>query len=145
MSSLSVSHRLLDDLLPLPTSDRCVPAHAALCAGHAAAGPACHCCRGPAAQAGAAQTHGQVSTPYTHTHEYLHARKHGHTSSVSKAARYPMCQHLIGLLETSLLSVTEQHFKSFDYSSKMQHLGFIMYQMGLRTIWSWLKAALWRS
>lgn len=43
--------------------DRCLPAHAALCAGDAAAGPARHRRRGPAAQAGAPQAHGQVCRP----------------------------------------------------------------------------------
>lgn len=43
-----------------PAPDRCLPAHAALRADHAAASPARDRQRGPAAQAGAAQAHGQV-------------------------------------------------------------------------------------
>lgn len=40
--------------------DRCLPAHAALCARDATASPARNRRRGPAAQAGAPQTDGQV-------------------------------------------------------------------------------------
>lgn len=46
-----------------PATDRCLPAHAALCSDHAAAGSACHRHRGPAAQAGTAQAHGPVRSP----------------------------------------------------------------------------------
>lgn len=61
--SPEVGPRAKCSLCICPTTDRCLPAHAALCSDHAAAGPARHCYWGPAAQARAAQAHGPVRFP----------------------------------------------------------------------------------
>lgn len=68
VSSLSLPFSLFFFYFSLAQSnaDRCIPAHAALCAGHAAEGSARDRSRGPTAKAGASQAHGQVWT-LTHT------------------------------------------------------------------------------
>lgn len=91
-------------------TDRRLPAHAALCPDHAAAGPARHRDRGPAAQAGAAQAHGPVRFPLAGavTLQACHAsglRSKGNVrgslgsrllTSLTISCRDPMHQFLLG-------------------------------------------------